>query len=120
MDDIDTTFSPWQLVLLVLLILIVLMITLLILTNLTPIVNSIINNSTLINKIKQTNKQTQKRKVLNCISFLSLSLSQYFALRHCFFSQVTSEWGSYLRSYKVEQDIFPGMACKSKTQFHVC
>ena len=117
MDDIDTTFSPWQLVVLVLLILIVLMITLLILTNLTPIVNSIINNITLMNKI---NKQTQKRKVLNCMSFLSLSLSQYFALWHHFFSQVTSEWGSYLRSYKVEQDIFPGMACKSKTQFHVC
>ena len=52
--------------------------------------------------------------------FLSLSLFQYFALWHYFFSQVTSEWGSYLRSYKVEQDIFPGMACKSKTRFHVC
>ena len=117
MDDIDTTFSPWQLVVLVLLLLIDIIIILLILTNLTLIVNSIINNITLINKI---NKQTQKRKVFNCMSSFCLSLSQYFALWHYFFSQVTSEWGSYLRSYKVEQDIFPGMASKSKTQFHVC
>ena len=80
-------------------------------------VNSIIDNITLINTLKgQKNKHRKER----CISFLSLSLSHNFALWHYFFSQVTSEWGSYLRSYKVEQDIFPGMACKSKTQLHDC
>ena len=40
-------------------------------------------------------------------NFLSLSFCQVlsFTLSP---KQVTSEWGSYLRSYKLEQDIFPG------------